>query len=108
MVRVIEHPRCEPAHTLVIRLGGPAAVSKYVQGDALTRQGDKRAVMLSASSVSRWSMPRHAGGTSGCIPLRYWPALIRMARAQGITLTIADLSDRVADALQEASWPGSP
>lgn len=103
-----ETKRCEPAHTLVIRLGGPLAVSKFVQGDSLTAQGDRRGTMLSVSQVSRWSTPRHAGGTSGCIPLRYWPALIRMARSQGIILTIADLSDRVADALQEAAWPGSP
>lgn len=101
-------PRCEPAHSLVVRLGGPLAVSNFVRGDSLTAQGDRRGIMLSVSQVSRWSTPRHAGGTSGCIPLRYWPALIRMARTKGITLTIADLSDRVADALQEASWPGSP
>lgn len=103
-----QRERCEPAYSLVKRLGGPLAISTFVQADALTKAGDRRAIMLSPSAVCRWSIPRHAGGSSGCIPLRYWPALIRMARAQGIILTIADLSDRVADALQEAAWPGSP
>lgn len=46
---------------------------------------------ISRSTVWRWGQPRTAGGTGGLIPPRYHVPLLRLAAANGRTLTTDDL-----------------
>lgn len=94
---------CEPAYSLVRRMGGPEAVASAIRADSITVAGDRRAIMVNRSSVCRWYCTRDTGGTGGIIPLRYWPAIIRLGRTQGVTVTVADLSPAIANALQESA-----
>jgi hypothetical protein len=46
---------------------------------------------LDKSTLSRWCQPRPLG-TGGVIPQRYWPALIEMARRQGVDINVKELA----------------
>ena len=94
--------RCEPAASLVTKLGGPSAVAAAIRRH--TVGPDQRARQVSPSTVLRWTMPITAkDGRGGHIPLKYWSAIIRAGREIGITITIADLNTHVAQALKEAA-----
>lgn len=69
--------RAEPAFTVIERLGGKSAVSE--------------ALKLDKSTLSRWCQPIDSG-TGGVIPQRYWPALIEMARRQGVDISVKELA----------------
>lgn len=62
----------EPAHSIIKKLGGEAAVAK-ITGTAYT-------------APYRWQHARDKGGAGGLIPQRYHPVLLDYARAQGIPL----------------------
>lgn len=66
----------EPAHTIIEKLGGEAAVSA--------------ATGTSYTAPYRWQHPREKGGTGGVIPQKHIPALLRLAVEQGIDLSPAD------------------
>ena len=68
--------KLEPAYTVVEKLGGKSAVAAQLN--------------LDKSTLSRWCKPA-PGGTGGIIPQRYWPALIEMARKQGVTINVMEL-----------------
>jgi hypothetical protein len=70
--------KLEPAYSLIEKLGGKSAVAE--------------AIGLDKSALSRWCMPR-PGGTGGVVPQRHWPALMRMARAQNVSLAVRELAD---------------
>lgn len=65
---------------IIADLGGAGAVARTV-GVAIT-------------TVRRWTYPVGRGGTGGTIPLKYWPALMRMAQTMNVQLT----ADRLAGA----------
>lgn len=67
----------DPAYSVVEKLGGKAAVAERLK--------------LDKSTLSRWCQPRPMG-TGGIIPQRYWPALIAMAREQGVDITVEELA----------------
>lgn len=69
-------PGCEPASSIISRLGGEAEVSR-IAGTAYT-------------APYRWQHRREKGGTGGQIPQRYHRVLLDHARAQGIDLTADD------------------
>lgn len=97
-----ESQKCEPAASLIARLGGPSAVVRMVRNYAIREGGDRRTRQLHAATVIRWTMPQEQNGSGGSIPVKYWPALIKAARDEGITITIRDLNVRVAIAFEEA------
>lgn len=66
----------EPAHTIISRLGGEAAVAAAT-GTAYT-------------APYRWQHPKDKGGTGGLIPQKHHPALLAFARRRGVTLTADD------------------
>lgn len=66
----------EPASRIISALGGPAAVAAEVGVHRVT--------------VSKWKMPRSAGGTGGIIPIQHVRPLIGMAKRVGIDLTAND------------------
>lgn len=68
--------KLEPAYLVLERLGGKITVA--------------RALKLNNSTLSRWCSPVPIG-TGGSIPQRHWPALMRLAKKQGIRLTLDDL-----------------
>lgn len=97
------HGRCEPAYSLIKRLGGNMEVARAIQQHAVMDGGDRRTRAINPSTVSRWASPPEAWGTGGTIPVKYWPALVKIARSKGIELTIADLAGKVAEALAQSS-----
>lgn len=54
--------RCEPASTIIEKLGGLTAVAT--------------ACSLDVSSVLRWRLPRKRGGTGGLIPAKHQATLV--------------------------------
>lgn len=66
----------EPAYSVIERLGGKAAVAE--------------ALDLDKSALSRWCQPRPTG-TGGTIPQRHWPQIVKMARKQGVRVTLKEL-----------------
>ncbi|MFZ5697755.1 MAG: hypothetical protein ACOY9J_03380 [Pseudomonadota bacterium] len=89
--------RCEPAYSLIRRLGGYAEVAAMVR-----RHGICQARAMNRSGVYRWQMPREAGGQAGVIPAKHWAALIKGGAEIGVKVTVWDLSPRVAEALEQA------
>jgi hypothetical protein len=61
----------EPAYSIVLRLGGPSAVS--------------RAVGISPGGVCRWYMPQPKG-CGGRIPAKYITQLCALAKKDGLFL----------------------
>ena len=100
--------RCEPAYSLIRTLGGPSEVARAIQQHATAPDGDRRTRALNPSTVCRWSTHIVSGGTGGVIPIKYWPALVKIARAKGHELTIADLSHRLAEAMANINEEASP
>jgi hypothetical protein len=68
--------RCEPAATIIERLGGTRAVSEVAKVDQ--------------SRVIRWRLPKENGGTGGVIPSRHVRPLLDHAKANGLALTADD------------------
>ena len=66
--------RCEPAYSVVKRLGGVTSTAKILS--------------VAPSSVSRWLIPE---GTAGKIPQAHWKALIANAKKRKIPLGLRDL-----------------
>ena len=50
-----------------------------------------RLIGRNPSSISRWRMPREAGGTGGRVPGSVQALLLEKAQAAGLSLTAADL-----------------
>lgn len=98
---------CEPAASLIRRLGGAHEVARGIRQLSISRRGDRRDVQMNPSSVLRWAVASDRGGTGGVIPLSHWPAIILLGKEKGITVTINDLSERVARALREATCQAS-
>jgi DNA-binding transcriptional regulator YdaS (Cro superfamily) len=65
-----------PAHKIIMRLGGEKAVAKLLG--------------LHESGVYRWHYPRERGGCQGRIPARHIPRLIDAARERGMRLSAND------------------
>jgi hypothetical protein len=68
--------RCEPAATIIAKLGGVSEVATLATVDV--------------SRVVRWRLPKEQGGTGGLIPMRHIPALLGAARERGLQLEAAD------------------
>ena len=66
--------RCEPAYSVVKRLGGVTSTAKILS--------------VAPSSVSRWLIPE---GTAGKIPQAHWKALLANAKKRKIPLGLRDL-----------------
>ena len=66
--------RCEPAYSIVKRLGGVTSTAKILA--------------IGPSSVSRWLI---ADGTAGKIPQNHWNALIAYAKKRKIKISLHDL-----------------
>ena len=66
--------RCEPAYSVIRRLGGVTATAKILA--------------IAPSSVSRWLIE---DGTAGKIPQNHWKALIANAKKRKIPLGLKDL-----------------
>lgn len=67
--------RCEPAFTICTMLGGVTKTAKLVG--------------LTQSGVSLWLVER---GTSGRVPQKYWPKILKYAAKHKIKITIKMLS----------------
>ena len=70
---------CEPAHSIIERLGGRTYVAEQLE--------------LDRSTISRWCQP-HPSGTDGAIPRKHWQNLLRLAKSIGVGIdaqTIAGL-----------------
>lgn len=68
--------KCEPAFTVIERLGGKGNLSKTLK--------------LDRSTLTRWCAPVPIG-TGGTIPQRHWPDLLKLAKRMGVTLTLQEL-----------------
>jgi len=66
--------RCEPAYSIVRRLGGVTPTAKILS--------------IAPSSVSRWLIE---DGTAGKIPQNHWKALIAHAKKRKINISLHDL-----------------
>ena len=67
----------DPAFSVIEKLGGKSAVAE--------------ALNLDKSTLSRWCQPR-PDGLGGTIPQRHWGTLMKMARAQGVDITLRELA----------------
>lgn len=72
--------RCEPAYSVVRRLGGVTPTARILG--------------IQASSVSRWLTD---AGTAGKIPQVHWVKLLNHAIKRNIRLSLADLSGIVIE-----------
>lgn len=72
-----ERNTCEPAFSVIERLGGRVHVAKALE--------------LTPGALCRWCAqpPR---GTGGRIPQQHWPALLRLAAKQGRKMTVRTLA----------------
>lgn len=68
--------RCEPATTIISKLGGTRAVSQVAE--------------VSIHTVIRWRLEREKGGTGGVVPHWHIPKLLAKAKADGIALQPGD------------------
>lgn len=68
---------CEPAKSVIARLGGLTKVSVLCGVDI--------------STVQRWRMAKDKRGTGGVIPAKYMAVLLRHASATGSDLKASDL-----------------
>ncbi len=75
-IRIRKHMLCDPAATIIKKLGG----LKDVAG----------AAGVSVTSVQRWRYPRERGGTGGAVPHWHIPALMRFAGESGVDLQPGD------------------
>lgn len=71
---------CEPAASIVAKLGGETATARIA---GCTRQ-----------EVHRWQRPRERRGTGGIIPMRRAKAILDWAREHGRDLTEAEFFPR--------------
>lgn len=72
-------PGCDPADKIIKALGGLSAVAK--------------AAGVTPTSVQRWRMPSHKGGTGGFVPRRYHDRLLEFAQTSGVELSRPDFVD---------------
>lgn len=79
----------EPAHTIIERLGGEAAVAR-IAGVAIT-------------APYRWQQPRSKGGTGGVIPHWHVGKLLAHAEACGLDITAASFAPVVIVESERAS-----
>lgn len=68
--------RCDPANSIIKRLGGVAAVAD--------------AASVKHSTVLRWRMPKAKGGTGGVIPHWHLHKLMAEAERRGVALDPAE------------------
>ena len=68
---------CEPAASVIARLGGLSRVAIVCD--------------LHISTVQRWRMAKAKGGTGGVIPAKYMPVLLREAEHASINITAKDM-----------------
>lgn len=68
--------QCEPAASLINRLGGLTKVAEVCD--------------VNISTVQRWRMPREKGGTGGFIPHWYVHRLLEAASERGLPLNPVD------------------
>lgn len=73
-----------PAESIIDKLGGPSKISREV-GVHRTR-------------VSNWKRPRECGGTGGVIPQKHIPALLSLAKREGIEITAEEFLPETVDA----------
>jgi len=66
----------EPAHTIIKKLGGEAAVAQ-ITGTAYT-------------APYRWQHPKDKGGTDGTIPSKHIPTLLEYAKSHGVDLSASE------------------
>ncbi len=86
--------RCEPANSIIQRLGGVSAVA--------------RAAEVSTVTVNRWCYPPERGGTGGFIPRQHHQKIIEFAESAGVPLTLgAFVDERIARAIPTAPAPGA-
>lgn len=73
-------PKYGQAHHVVRLFGGACALAKHLGATRFT--------------VQRWMTPRaaHPYGQDGLIPSRFWPAIQKAAREEGIHFTDADMA----------------
>jgi hypothetical protein len=74
-----EPATCEPATTIILGLGGSAAVSATTG--------------VTPTTVLRWRIRSEKGGTGGFIPRKYHDQIRRMAAEKGATLPVAAFFD---------------
>lgn len=67
----------EPARSIIERLGGHAVVAAGLG--------------ISTTRVYYFTYPKAKGGTDGLIPQKHWPALFRLAKDRGVSLSADDL-----------------
>lgn len=67
--------RCEPAYSIVRRLGGVTRTAKILK--------------VQISTVSRWLT---VDGTNGQIPQKYWVTLLNHALSRKIKISLEDIS----------------
>ncbi len=72
--------RCEPAYSIVRRLGGVTPTAKILS--------------IQPSTVSRWLIK---DGTNGQIPQKYWITLLNHALSRNIKINLADISGIVIE-----------
>jgi len=70
---------CEPAHTVVTKLGGVGATCKHLK--------------VSRNVIYMWLTPKRDSNkaTGGVIPLKHWKPLLELSRSKGIDLKLQDL-----------------
>lgn len=66
--------RCEPARSIVRRLGGVSATASIIG--------------VYPSSVSRWMTK---DGTAGMVPQKHWKDILKHAAERNIKITLEDL-----------------
>lgn len=71
--------KLDPAFSILERLGGKATVAAELE--------------VAPSTLSRWCTPAPEG-TGGTVPVRHWSALQKMAKAQGVSVTLSELARR--------------
>ena len=70
--------RCEPAYSIIQKLGGPKVVSTILN--------------LSAPAITLWTTPKERKGRGGEIPQKRWAEILAFAYKHKINVTVDDLT----------------
>ena len=68
---------CEPAHSIIEKLGGRTYVAEQLE--------------LDRSTISRWCQP-YPAGTDGSIPRRHWKKLLDLAKKIGVGIDVQTIA----------------
>lgn len=79
ILTMTEKTKFDPANGIIARFGiGQAELARRLD--------------LDRSTICHWTREKSRKGTGGSIPIAHWPKLLKLAKSEGIKLTLEELA----------------